>query len=163
MGLIKIQRRLLEAQFGTAGSGTHAATVGIIMVTRRTLRSAQFWAAIGLVFVALFSAAPASAASPAAPQVDHHVTADGHHDQLAFTDHAHIGAAATTNAQDEVGDIVASRLRPALLAVGLLFAAALLWGLLPRETPLVGRDPPRGPILVSSGRDVLARLCISRR
>jgi hypothetical protein len=120
---------LLEAQFGTAGSGTHAATVGIIMVTRRTLRSARFWAAIGLVFVALFSAVPASAASPAAPQVDHHVTADGHHDQLAFTDHA----------------------------------AALLWGLLPRETPLVGRDPPRGPIVVSSGRDVLARLCISRR
>ena len=133
------------------------------MVTRRTLRSARFWAAIGLVFVALFSAVPASAASPAAPQVDHHVTADGHHDQLAFTDHAHIGVAATADAQDEVGDIVASRLRPALLAVGLLFAAALLWGLLPRETPLVGRDPPRGLIVVSSGRDVLARLCISRR
>lgn len=133
------------------------------MVTRRTLRSARFWAAIGLVFVALFSAAPASAAAPAVSQVDHHVTADGHHDQLAFTDHAHIGVAATTNAQDEVGDIVASRLRPALLAAGLLFAAALLWGWLPRETPLVGRDPPRGLIVVSAGRDVLARLCISRR
>ena len=132
------------------------------MAIRRTLRSARFWAAIGLVFVALFSAAPATAASPAAPQVDHHVTADGHHDQLAFTDHAHIGVA-TDAAPDAVGDVVASRSRAALLAVGLLFAAALLWGLLPRETPLVGRDPPRGPIVISSGRDILARLCISRR
>ena len=141
-----------------------AATVGITMAIRRTLRSARFWAAIGLVFVALFSAAPASAAAPAVSQVDHHVTADGDHDQLAFTDHAHIGVAATADdAQDEVGDIVASRLRPALLAAGLFFAAALLWGWLPRETPLVGRDPPRGLIVVSAGRDVLARLCISRR
>ena len=124
------------------------------MAIRRTLRSARFWAAIGLVFVALFSGAPAAAASPAAAPVDHHVTADG--------DHAHIGVA-TDAAPDAVGDVVASRSRAALLAVGLLFAAALLWGLLPREMPLVGRDPPRGPIVISSGRDILARLCISRR
>ena len=160
--MIKIQRRLLEAKFGTAGSGMRAATVGITMAIRRTLRSARFWAAIGLVFVALFSAAPVSAASSATPPVDHHVTADGHHDQLAFTDHAHIGVA-TDAAPDAVGDVVASRLRPALLAVGLLFAAALLWGFVPRHTPLVGRDPPRGPIVISSGQDTLARLCISRR
>ena len=47
------------------------------------------------------SSSVAAAASPAAAPVDHHVTADGHHDQLAFTDHAHIGVA--TDAAPDAG------------------------------------------------------------
>jgi hypothetical protein len=129
----------------------------------RTPANARLWAAIALLFVALFGAAPVTVASPAVAHADHHVTADGHHDLLAFTDHAHIGAAATPDAPSAVGDVIASRARAALVAVGLLIGAALLWGLVPRHTSLVGRDPPRGPIAVSKGRDVLARLCISRR
>ena len=133
------------------------------MGQRKTPESARLWAAIGLLFVAIFGAAPVISASPTLPQVDHHVTADGHHDHLAFTDHAHIGAAATVGAPDAVGDVVAPRSRAPLVAVSLLMGAALLWGLAPRHTPLGGRDPPRGPTVASPGQDVLSRLCISRR
>ena len=131
------------------------------MVSVRALGNARLWTAVGLVFIALFSAAPATATATALPYVDHHVSAAGHHDQLAFTDHAHIGASPTYGAP--AGDVVASRSRAALVVVGLVLAAAWVWGLGPRHTPLAGRDPPRGPIAVIAGRDVLARLCISRR
>jgi hypothetical protein len=134
------------------------------MGSKSTPANAPLWASIGmLLLISLFGAAPATAVSPAVPNVDHHVTADGHHDHLAFTDHAHIGAAATAGAPDAIADVVVPRSRAALVVVGLLFTAALMWGLAPRHTPLVGRDPPRGLIVFSSGRDVLARLCISRR
>ena len=125
--------------------------------------NARLWAAIGLLFVALLSTAPVSVASSSVAHVDHHVSADGHYDLLALTDHAHIGAAATPDAPDAVGDVIAPRSRAALVAVGVLIGAVLLWGLAPRHVPLVGRDPPRGPALISPGREVLARLCISRR
>ncbi|MCB1262996.1 MAG: hypothetical protein KDB56_00065 [Mycobacterium sp.] len=134
------------------------------MGSKSTPANALLWAAIGLLLlVCLFGATPVNAASSAVPNVDHHVTADGHHDQLAFTDHAHIGAATAAGAPDTFGDVVVPRSRAALIVVGLMFAAVLVWGLAPRHTVLVGRDPPRGPNVVSSGRDVLARLCISRR
>lgn len=125
--------------------------------------TARLWATIGLLFVAILGTAPVSAASSPVSHVDHHVTADGHHDLLAFTDHAHIGAASNPDAPDAVGDVVAARSRAALVAVGMFIGAALLWGFAPRHVPLVGRDPPRGSPLISPGREVLARLCISRR
>lgn len=128
-----------------------------------TPATVRLWAAIGLLFVALLGTAPVSVASRSVSHVDHHVTAEGHHDLLAFTDHAHIGAAATPDAPDAVGDVIAARSRTALIAVGMLVGAALLWGFAPRHVPLVGRDPPRGAALISAGREVLARLCISRR
>ncbi len=128
------------------------------------MADATFWAAIALLlFIALFGAAPVTPASAAVGQIDHHMTADGQHDHLAFTDHAHISAATSLDAPDAVGDVMAPRSRAALVAIGLLFAAALTWGLAPRHTPLVGRDPPRGPAVTSPGQDVLSRLCISRR
>lgn len=164
MGSIKIQRRFLPSPVRAYLRSPSAATVGVIMGPMRLPANPRLWAVVGLLLlVSLFGAAPVPAASTVVPHADHHVTADGHHDQLAFIDHAHIGAAASPDAPDAIGDVMASRSRAAMVAVGLLFAAALVWGLAPRHTPLVGRDPPRGPILVSPGRDVLARLCISRR
>lgn len=129
----------------------------------RTPTTARLWAAIGLLFVALLGTAPLGVASPSIAHVDHHVTADGHHDLLAFTDHAHIGATTTPGAPDAVGEVVAPRSRAAPVAVGLLIGTALLWGFARRHIPSVGRDPPRGPARTSPGREVLARLCISRR
>lgn len=134
------------------------------MSARGTSASASLRAAVVLLFlVAIFGAAPVTAtASPVAP-VDHHLTADGHHDPLTFTEHAHIGLAATAGAPDVLGDVTAARARAVLIPLGLLSAAAFAWRLAPRHTPLVGRDPPRIADVVSPGRDVLARLCISRR
>lgn len=128
----------------------------------RTPATVHLWAAI-VLFVALLGTAPVSVASPPVSHVDHHATAEGHHDLLAFTDHAHISAAATPDAPDAVGDVIAARSRTALIAVGMLIGAALLWRFAPRNIPLVGRDPPRGAALNAAGREVLARLCISRR
>lgn len=126
--------------------------------------SARLWLAIGLAFVvALFAGSPALTAGPALPVVDHHVSADGDLDHLAAVDHEHIGAAAIQGDPDSAGDITASRVRTALIAVGLVFALALLWELSPRYSLSVGRDPPRTPIFVLTGQDVLARLCIARR
>ena len=128
------------------------------------MADATFWAAIALLlFIALFGAAPVTPASAVVGQVDHHMTVDGHHDHLAFTDHAHISAATSLDAPNAVGDVITPRSRVALVAVGLLFVAALVWGLAPRHTPLVGRDPPRVPAVTSPGREVLSRLCIARR
>ena len=125
--------------------------------------TARLWAAIGLVFVAVLGTAPISMASSSVSHVDHHVTADGHHDLLAFTDHAHIGAASNPDAPDAVGDVIAARSRAALVAVGIFIGTALLWRFAPRHVPMAGRDPPRGLALISPGREVLTRLCISRR
>ena len=63
-----------------------------------------------------------AAAAPDVAHAHHHLTADGHHDHLAFTEHAHIGLAATPAAPDMLGDVTAPRSRVALVAVGLLFA-----------------------------------------
>lgn len=126
--------------------------------------SARWWVALMLaLIVALFAASPVGTAAPAVPHVDHHLSADGHLDHLAAVDHDHVGAAVTQGAPDLFADALAPRLRTALLAVGLVFAAALLWRLPPLHTPFVGRDPPRTPAVVSTGRAVLARLCIARR
>jgi len=147
-----------------AAGAESAATVSAIMGAIPTTTNPRLWAAIGLLFVvALFGSAPAAVAGPDVSPTHHHLTADGHHDRLAFTDHAHIGLAATPAAPDLLGDITAPRSRAALVAVGLLSAAALAWGLGPLRTVPVGRDPPNRSIVNSPGRDVLSRLCISRR
>lgn len=125
---------------------------------------ARLWLAIGLTcIVALFAAAPVWTAAAALPSADHHISADGDRDHLAAVDHEHIGAAASQGAPDSFGDVMASRVRTALIAVGLVFAVALLWRLMPRHTPSVGRDPPRTPVIVLTGQDILAQLCIARR
>jgi hypothetical protein len=125
---------------------------------------ARLWVAIGLTFiVALFAAVPAWTAGPASAPVDHHISTDGDSNHLAAVDHEHIGAAATQGAPDSFGDVMAPRVRTALIAVGVVLAVALLWRLSPQHTPSVGRDPPRTPVVVLTGQDVLARLCIARR
>ncbi len=134
------------------------------MRARGTLATARLWAAIGLMFiVALFAAAPASLAMPSDPHVDHHILATGAPDHFATVDHEHIAPAATPSAPDALADALVPRVRTALLAMGLLFAVSLLGGMSLRHRILVGRDPPRIRVLVSPGRDVLARYCISRR
>lgn len=130
----------------------------------RLLGKTRLWAAIGLMFiVALFGAAPATLGFPSAPHVDHHVTATGDLDQLSAVDHDHIGAATMQSAPDDFSDSLLHRVRIALPLLGLIVAGGLLWRWSPEHTGLVGRGPPRGPLLISPGRDVLARLCISRR
>jgi hypothetical protein len=130
----------------------------------RPSANSGLWAALGLLFiVAAFGAAPVTSASPPTPHIDHHLTATGHHDHLAFIDHAHIGTSSTPVAPDTVGDVTAPRSRCALVAAGLTFSSPLLWWPFPRTTHRAGRDPPRWPLVASPGRDVLARLCISRR
>lgn len=127
--------------------------------------AAGLWAMVGLLFiVALFGAAPVTAVSPAAPHIDHHLTADGDHDHLAFIDHAHIGVSSTPVAPEAVGDVAAPRSRFAFASFGLMFAAALVWCLSPRHTPAAGRGPPRGPgsSFLRAGM-YFVRLCISRR
>lgn len=161
---VKIRRRFLGARSGRACGPESAANVGATMGLLRPSANAGLWAAVGLLFiVALLGAAPVAPASPTASHVDHHLTADGHHDQLAFIDHGHIDASSTPVASEGAGDLMAPRSRPAFVVVGLIVAAALLWWPSPRHTPQVGRDPPRGSRVASPGRDVLARLCISRR
>ncbi|HPX37969.1 hypothetical protein [Mycolicibacterium llatzerense] len=142
----------------------NAAKVDGIMRAVRVPAGARLWVAIGLTFiVALFAASPAWTAGPAFAPADHHISADGDSDHLAAVDHEHIGVAAIQGDPDSVGDIMASRARTALIAAGLVFALALLWELSPRYSLSVGRDPPRTPLVVLTGQDVLARLCIARR
>lgn len=128
-------------------------------------RNARLWLAIGLTFiVALFAVQPVCLPPPAAAAaVDHHVSADGDRDHLASVDHDHIGPAMTHCETDVFGDLMAPRVRASLIALGVVFALGLLWRLSPRHTPAVGRDPPRAAVAVVTGREVLARLCISRR
>lgn len=134
------------------------------MARRRRPAKARVWAAIGLMFfVALLSAAPVVLAGPAEAQVDHHVTATGELDHLAAVGHEHIGPASIQNAPDTFADAAFSRLRIALPVVGLIFAVGVLWVLSPQHTNMVGRDPPRRVLIAFPGRDVLTRLCISRR
>lgn len=128
------------------------------------LAAARIWTAIGLMFVvALFAAAPVTSASPPAPHVDHHMTATGTPDHFATVDHEHIAPAAIPGAPDALADALVPRVRTVLLALGLIVVIALLGGMSLRQRIHVGRDPPRIHVLVSPGRDVLARLCISRR
>lgn len=124
----------------------------------------RLWAAIGLTFiVALFAAAPMSLAAPSHSHADHHVSPTGDLDHLAAVDHDHIGPAAIQSAPDMLADSVLHRVRLALPVMGLIFAVGLLWLWAPQNTVAVGRGPPRWPLMFSSGRDVLARLCIARR
>lgn len=126
--------------------------------------NAKLWAAIALVFiVAMLGAAPAMMTAPAGAHEDHHVLVSGGLDHLAAVGHDHIGAAATFSAPDAFTDALLPRLRIPLPVLGLIFALGLLWSLSPQHSALVGRDPPRRPLLVCPGRDVLAKLCISRR
>lgn len=124
------------------------------------------WMAIGLMLVVSFFGAGttvlAGHAHAQAP-ADHHVAATGERDHLAAVDHDHVGPAAMPSPPDVFADAPASRLRTALPILGLIFATGLLWMFLPQENTRVGRDPPRGSPIVSPGRDVLTRLCISRR
>ena len=130
----------------------------------RRLAKARLWAAIALSFIlAMCAAAPAAMAAPSAAQVDHHISATGELDHLSAVDHGHIGVAAFNGAPDEVGDALLQRMRLALPALGLIFAVGLLWRLSPQLAVLVGRAPPWVPDVVPRGRDVLNRLCISRR
>ncbi len=124
----------------------------------------RLWAAIGLMFiVTLFGAAPASLAVSSGAQVEHHVTEAGDLDHLSAVEHDHIGAADMQSAPDDFADSVLHRLRVALPALGLIFVGGVLWRWSPQHTIAIGRGPPRGPLIISPGRDVLARLCISRR
>lgn len=141
-----------------------AATVVGIMRAVGGPSKARLLLAIGLtLIVALFAASTVSLAAPVSASAEHHVSADGDLDRLAAVDHEHIGAAVSQGAPDSFGDVIAPRVRAALVAVGLAFAVALLWQLSPRCKPSVGRDPPRTPVVVLTGQDVLARLCIARR
>jgi hypothetical protein len=120
--------------------------------------------AIGLTsFIALIAASTVLMAAPTVSSADHHISADGDRDHLAVVDHEHIGAVAPQGAPDSFGDVMAPRVRTALSAVGVVFAVALLWQLSSRHTPPVGRDPPGTPVVVLTGQDVLARLCVDRR
>ena len=94
---------------------------------------AKLWAVIGLTFLVALFAA--APAAMAAPPCD----------------------------PDEVGDALLHRMRLTLPALGLIFAVGLLWTLSPQHAVLVGRAPPWVPDVVPKGRDVLNRLCISRR
>lgn len=130
---------------------------------RGSLAAARLWTAVGLLFVALFAAAPASMATPPAPHIDHHASANGVLDHFASVDHEHIAPAALPGAPEELADALVPRVRTALLAMGLVFAVAVLGGMFVQHRILVGRDPPRTRTLTSPGRAVLARLCIARR
>ena len=126
--------------------------------------NAKLLLAIGLTFIAaLFVAPPVLAGVPVPASVDHHISADGHHDHLASVDHEHIGPAANPGMPDSFGETTAPRVRTALVALGVVLAAALLCRIAPRTSPAVGRGPPRAPVVVLSGRDLLSRLCIIRR
>lgn len=141
-----------------------AARVGGIMRAVVRPSKAWLWLAIGLAFiVVLVAGSPGFTVGVASPVVDHHMSADGDLDHLSAVDHEHIGTAAIRGNPDSVGDIMVSRVRTALISVGLVFALALLWELSPRHSLSAGRDPPRTPVGVLTGRDVLARLCIARR
>ena len=153
------------SRFGRGSRWRHfAAKVVDIMRAFRLPGNIRLWAAIGSIFiVALFGAAPISLAAPSHAHVDHHVTATGDLDHLAGVDHDHIGTAAIQSAPDMLADSVLHRVRVALPVLGLIFLGGVLWLWSPQHTIAVGRDPPREPLMFSSGRDVLARLCISRR
>ncbi len=126
--------------------------------------NARLWAVVGMMFfLAAFNGAPLTLSGPPVAHVDHHVSATGHLDHLASVDHDHIESAATPSAPDAFADALLPRLRTALTALGLVFVVGLLWRWSPQHTILVGRDPPRTQLSVSPGRDVLSRLCISRR
>ena len=127
-------------------------------------------AAIGLMFFATLFAAPAILASAPGAPVDHHIAVADHHisasgslDHLAGVSHDHIGTAPTQGLPDSWAEAVSPRIRTVLPALGLILAAAVLWTLSLKYRTPVGRGPPRAPLTVSPGRDVLARLCISRR
>lgn len=125
---------------------------------------AKLWAVIGLTFlVALFAAAPAAMAAPPAAQVEHHISATGELDHLSAVDHGHLGVPTLDCDPDEVGDALLHRMRLTLPALGLIFAVGLLWTMSPQHAVLIGRGPPKAPDVVPRGRDVLTRLCISRR
>ena len=128
------------------------------------LASARIWTAIGLTFIVALLAAPLAslAASPDA-HVDHHISATGAPDHLASVDHEHVALAMIPGAPDALADALVPRTRISLLAMGLIFPVALMGGMSLRQRNTGGRDPPRTRILVSSGRYVLARHCISRR
>lgn len=130
----------------------------------RRSANARLWAAVGLLlFLTAFNGAPLTLSGAPAAHIDHHVSATGHLDHLASVDHDHIESAATQSPPDAFADALLPRLRTALTALGLVFILGLLWRWSPQHTALVGRDPPRAQLIVSPGRDVLSRLCISRR
>lgn len=133
------------------------------MRSRPPLATARLWTAIGLLFIALFAAAPASMATPAVPHLDHHASATGVLDHFASVDHEHIAPAVLPGAPEALADALVPRVRPTLLALGLVFAIAVLGGMFVQHRILVGRDPPRSRSFTSPGRTVLAQLCIARR
>jgi len=141
-----------------------AAKVVSTMLTVRLPGKTRLWAAIGLMFiVALFGAAPVSLGAPSDAHVEHHVTETGDLDHLAAVDHSHLGPAAIQSAPEMFADSLLHRVRVALPVLGLIFAGGVLWLWSPQHTVAVGRGPPRGPLIISPGRDVLARLCVLRR
>ena len=156
------------------------------MRTGRLPGNARLWAAIWSMFiVALFGAAPVALAGPSHSHPshshpshshpshshpshshshdDHHISATGELDHLAAVDHSHIGPAAIQGAPDTFAESLLHRVRIALPVLGLIFVGGVLWLWSPRHTVAVGRDPPRGPLMFSTGRVVLTRLCIARR
>ncbi len=126
--------------------------------------NARVWSALVMAFiVAMLGASPAVLDFSAAGPADHHITETGDFDQLVAVDHDHIGPSAIQNAADDVADALLHRARIALTALGLVFVVGLLWQVSREPVSRVGRDPPGTQLIFSAGRDVLARLCISRR
>lgn len=133
------------------------------MAALRTTANPRWWAAIGLLIVTLFGAVLTDVDGPREAPADHHISATGELDHLYAVDHGHVGVAAVRDAPDMFADTLLPRMRITLPMLGLVFAAGVLCLLSPRDIVLAGRDPPRDPLIVFRGRDVLARLCISRR
>lgn len=134
-------------------------------MSRRHDCHTRLWLVIGLTFiVTLFAASPAWTAAPVAASADHrHLSVGGDREHLVAADHEHIGVVASKGAPDSFGDVTAPRVRTALIAVAVTFVVALLGQLSLRLMGFAGRDPPRIPVVVLTGQDVLARLCIARR
>lgn len=134
------------------------------MTALRPAANARLWATIGLLFiVALFNAAPAALAQSPDVHADHHVSASGHLDHLATVDHEHVSSAGVQSGPDMFADALRQRMRTTVTAVALILAVWVICRLTPEYRHIVGRAPPRAELIPSPGRDVLTRLCISRR
>ncbi|WP_233213461.1 hypothetical protein [Mycobacterium hubeiense] len=78
-------------------------------------------------------------------------------------DHPHFQQASTTVSPDTFAAAVVPRVATVLVALGLVVAVAAAWLYRGHGIWATVRGPPRGLGPVASGRQLLARFCISRR